>query len=127
MLKRVTNITYWASEDLKTSADFYVAVGFELENIDERWASVKLGDFHIVLLPPSQGDAEFDKDRLSQSKGEGAYLYVEADDVDQLYDELKTKGLQPSSQPRDWPWGNREFVIKDPNGYKLCFWQLAAK
>lgn len=24
--------------------------------------------------------------------------------------------------PRDWPWGNREFVLKDPDGYKLVFW-----
>jgi catechol 2,3-dioxygenase-like lactoylglutathione lyase family enzyme len=29
----------------------------------------------------------------------------------------------PATEPRDWEWGNREFIIKDPDGYKLCFSQ----
>jgi len=43
--------------------------------------------------------------------------------VDAKYAELVAAGITPRSEPRDWPWGNREFIVKDPDGYKLCFWQ----
>ena len=55
------------------------------------------------------------------NKGAGLFLYFEVDDVDEYYEDLLSKGLKPSSEPRDWPWGNREFVIRDPDGYKLVF------
>lgn len=34
-------------------------------------------------------------------------------------------GMKPSSEPRDWPWGRREFVLRDPDGYKLVFFKKA--
>lgn len=68
-------------------------------------------------------EPEFAADALGAAKGLGAYLYVRVDDVDATYRRLTEQKLTPSSQPRDWPWGNREFVIKDPDGYKICFWQ----
>lgn len=52
-----------------------------------------------------------------------ARIYLIVDDVDETYKELLEKGLKPSSEPRDWPWGNREFVIRDPDGYKLVFYR----
>jgi len=45
------------------------------------------------------------------------------DDADASYQEVVAKGIKPSSEPRDWPWGNREFVVRDPDGYKLVFFQ----
>jgi uncharacterized glyoxalase superfamily protein PhnB len=48
---------------------------------------------------------------------------LSVDDVDSTYQELVDKGLTPSSQPREWPWGNREFVIRDPDGYKLVIFK----
>ena len=123
MLKRVTNTLYWVG-DLDKSVQFYERVGFEPDEQDDLHASFKLGDFKILLVPP-RDEEQFTRDAMSQAKGEGMYLYVEVDDVDATYQELTAKGLMPSSEPKDWPWGNREFVIKDPNGYKLCFWQTS--
>ena len=51
----------------------------------------------------------------------GMYIYIRVDDVDVEYDRQIGLGLQPHTQPRDWDWGNREFITKDPDGYKLCF------
>ena len=51
------------------------------------------------------------------------FVYISVDDVDEFYRGLAQKGLKPSSEPRDWPWGNREFVIRDPDGYKLVFFK----
>ena len=57
------------------------------------------------------------------NKGAGLYLYISVDNVDKFYKKLLSKKLNPSSAPRDWPWGNREFVIRDPDGYKLVFFK----
>ena len=70
-------------------------------------------------------EEEFSKDSMAGEKGRGMYVYISVDDVDKKYEELIKIGLKPATKPRDWNWGNREFILKDPDGYKLCFWQKA--
>jgi len=60
--------------------------------------------------------------RLS-SKGTGVFLYLSVDDVDGFHKGLLSKGLKPSSKPQDQPWGNREFILRDPDGYKLVIFK----
>ena len=57
------------------------------------------------------------------NKGCGTYLYLTVENVNEVYDALLSAGLKPSSESRDWPWGNREFVIRDPDGYKLVIFK----
>ena len=52
----------------------------------------------------------------SPFQGQGMYLTLEVDDVDQLYEELKEKGVDIKVDLRDEPWGDRHFAIEDPNG-----------
>lgn len=52
----------------------------------------------------------------SRFQGEGVYLTIEVDDVDELYHRLKEKGVQIKIDIRDEPWGDRHFAIQDPNG-----------
>ncbi len=52
-------------------------------------------------------------------KGEGVYLTIEVDNVDQIYMELKKKGVQIKIDLRDEPWGDRHFAISDPNGVNI--------
>jgi uncharacterized glyoxalase superfamily protein PhnB len=66
---------------------------------------------------------EFQKEAKLSDKVAGLYLYISVDNVDDYYNNLVSKGLKPKSEPRDWPWGNREFVIRDPDGYKLVFFK----
>jgi Uncharacterized protein conserved in bacteria len=49
-------------------------------------------------------------------QGQGMYLTIEVDDVDQLYNELKEQGVTIKIDIRDEPWGDRHFAIEDPNG-----------
>jgi catechol 2,3-dioxygenase-like lactoylglutathione lyase family enzyme len=48
--------------------------------------------------------------------GQGMYLTIEVDDVDQIYKDLKKKGVEIKIDLRDEPWGDRHFAIQDPNG-----------
>ena len=77
------------------------------------------------VLVNMRDEDEFSKDSMSGKKGKGMYVYIQVDDVDAKYQELLKLGLTPATEPRDWNWGNREFIQKDPDGYKLCFWQPA--
>lgn len=48
--------------------------------------------------------------------GKGVYLTIEVEDVDQIYEQLKAKGISFAVDIRDEPWGDRHFAIIDPNG-----------
>ena len=52
----------------------------------------------------------------SKFQGDGVYLTIEVDDVDYLYQQLKSKGMEIKIDLRDEPWGDRHFAIQDPNG-----------
>nr|WP_294904521.1 VOC family protein [uncultured Lacibacter sp.] len=54
-------------------------------------------------------------------RGEGVYLTIEVNDVDQLYLDLKKKGIAIKIELRDEPWGDRHFAIQDPNGIGIDF------
>lgn len=48
--------------------------------------------------------------------GKGVYLTIEVDNVDELYEEIKGKGVKIAVDIRNEPWGDRHFAILDPNG-----------
>lgn len=66
---------------------------------------------------------EFKEDIKVREKGAGQYLHISVEDVDEYYKKLLGNGLKPLGEPQDYPWGSREFVIQDPNGYKLVFFK----
>ncbi len=119
---KITNLLFWV-QDNKTSERFYKKLGFKVLHTDDQYSVVELDGFQIMLIT-MRDENEFAKDSMAAEKGRGMYVYVSVGDVDAKYEELIGIGLKPVTQPRDWPWGNREFILKDPDGYKLCFWHL---
>ncbi len=122
---RITNLLFWVQEN-KLSEKFYKKLGFEVRVSDDEHTVVVLDGFTIDLVC-MRDDEKFVRDSMSGDKGRGVYIYINVDNVDALYAKLIEVGLKPHTQPSDWPWGNREFVLKDPDGYKLCFWQTLAR
>lgn len=118
---KVTGLVLWV-QDATLSAKWYKKIGFEVVSETERDAVVKLGNFQISLVTMRDED-EFNGDSLAAEKGRGMYIYIQCNDVDELHVRLQDSGITPRSEPRDWGWGRREFVVKDLDGYKLCFWQ----
>jgi uncharacterized glyoxalase superfamily protein PhnB len=49
-------------------------------------------------------------------QGKGVYLTIELEDVDALYQQIKSKGVPFIIDIRNEPWGDRHFAIQDPNG-----------
>jgi uncharacterized glyoxalase superfamily protein PhnB len=57
------------------------------------------------------------------SKGAGVFLYIKVDDVEDFHSAALSKGLDPAGEPQLQPSGNREFALRDPDGYNLVFFQ----
>lgn len=118
---QITNLLFWVQEN-KVSEKFYEKIGFEVIESADDHSTVKLDNFKIILVN-MRDEEKFSKDSMSTVKGMGMYVYISVDSVDEEYKKLLSLGLKPATEPKDWEWGNREFILKDPDWYKLCFWQ----
>lgn len=120
MLKGVNSFLLYVS-DLSKSKTFYESLGFTFVEESENHFVVRLNWFKIQCF--DQSKAEFKIDFEAKERGLGVFFYVSVDDVDAYYKDLISKGIKPSTEPRDWSWGNREFVVKDPDGYRYVFYK----
>lgn len=48
--------------------------------------------------------------------GKGIFLTIEVKNVDKVYEEMKTKGIEIVQELKSEEWGDRHFSIVDPNG-----------
>jgi uncharacterized glyoxalase superfamily protein PhnB len=90
--------------------------------VKDRWEHEgKLGGVEMmagsVIFMLSQDDWKKGRDRV---KGEGVRLYcTTVQDVDVLARQIKARGGTLTQEPRDEPWGMRDFALVDPDGYKI--------
>lgn len=64
---------------------------------------------------------------LSRHVGTGwGRMIFYCDDVDKMHEHLKSQGYH-APQPKDAPWGERFFHIKDPDGHEISMAQLLGK
>lgn len=110
-------------KDLEKSVEFYEMLGFVFKKrIPDVAATAYLNWFWIEFLLENKVVTEsYKEDVAVSSKGAGQYIHISVDDVDAFYSTILAKGLQPAGRPQDFAWGHREFVLKDPSGYKLVF------
>jgi catechol 2,3-dioxygenase-like lactoylglutathione lyase family enzyme len=105
------------TEKLQETKKFYTEVldfGVSFEN-----------EFYLLLhTPNNSAEISFLQPNHPSQKpifqsafsGKGVYLTIEVENVDEVYKELKDKGVQIEIEIRDESWGDRHFAIKDPNG-----------
>ena len=58
--------------------------------------------------------------------GQGA-VNVFVTDVDALYRELRSRGAETLNEPKDYPYGMRDFDVNDVDGNQLCFGMAVAQ
>lgn len=110
-------------KELEPVIEFYQALGFEFKKQTPGVsATAYLNWFWIEFLLEDQVVTKAFKADLGVSpRGAGHYVHINVEDVDEFYEGVVAKGLQPAGEPQDFPWGHREFVLADPAGYKLVF------
>ena len=125
MLKNINILGFYVS-DISATVDFYSKLGFQKTREEKELVEMSLGSMALQFIDKEtakeQGEA-FQKEAFGEPKGTGVYVNVEVEQIDEYYQSLLAKDLKPSTEPRDWPWGHREFVIRDPDRYKLVFYQ----
>lgn len=115
-----SNLLYASNLD-KTFA-FYKLLDFDLEKFEDT-VRIKLNYFTMAFVDENKTPIQNESGKTP--KGLGIYTYIEVDNVDEYYKSIKDAGVDPRTEPKTWPWGKREFVVKDPDGYKLVFYSKA--
>ena len=126
-LKSFSGIVLYVG-DLKASVDFYTKLGFTFKEVGDTAATGYINWFWIDLVQAnSETKQSYQNDAQAERKGDGAFMCLSVDNVDAAYEALVSEGIQPSSEPKDWPYGRREFVVRDPDGYKLVVFMKIKK
>jgi catechol 2,3-dioxygenase-like lactoylglutathione lyase family enzyme len=117
----ISGITCYVA-DLDRTTAFYESLGFRVGERTERSVTVYVNWFWMTFVDEKTAEStEFEAEATTTVRGGGQFTHIKVDDVDAYYSSLVAKGVQLSSEPRDWPWGSREFALRDPDGYKLVF------
>jgi catechol 2,3-dioxygenase-like lactoylglutathione lyase family enzyme len=109
----ISGVTYRV-QDLDRTAEFYEGLGFRRGKEEQDRVTFYVNWFFATFVA-SETEA--------QGAGAGVSLYVKVDDVDSFHEALVSNGLKPEGEPQKQPSGNREFVLRDPDGYNLVFFQ----
>jgi catechol 2,3-dioxygenase-like lactoylglutathione lyase family enzyme len=99
--------------DMARSVRFYEALGFDRiyggENADFTSYRAGGGYLNLGLRADSSGNSVWGR----------TIFYV--GDVDVTYETALAAGMMPEFKPRDAPWGERYFHLRDPDGHELSF------
>ena len=112
-INSVSGITYHV-RDLARSAEFYESLGFRKGAEEPDRVTFWSNWFFLTLIAAKQRKG---------ANGAGAFTYVKVDDLDAYHEAVVAKGLSPEDEPHATNGGRREFVLRDPDGYNLVFFE----
>jgi predicted enzyme related to lactoylglutathione lyase len=105
-----------AVQDLKASKRYYVEVlGFEVDIEPEGWVFLKRDAGSLML-----GECP-DSPAASTLGNHSYFAYFEVQGIDAFHDAVVAAGGETLSEPRDQPWGMREFGVCTVDGHRILF------
>lgn len=123
MISSVSSLLFYV-KDRDTTLNFYKSLGFDT-NFKDNMVQVKVNWFYMNFI--DREASNFKEGFDVEPKGHGVFTYIKVENVDDYYKQILNNGIKPSTEPKDWEWGNREFVVKDPDGYRLVFFNKVKK
>jgi uncharacterized glyoxalase superfamily protein PhnB len=114
-----------ACKDLDKAVKFYTEqLGFKVVKgeSEKDFVTLEFAENSIMLEKDKLFKDALPKlnEELSANKyGVGITIFIHVDDADRRYRDITAKGVEIFSKIETKPWGAREFVIKDPEGYLL--------
>jgi catechol 2,3-dioxygenase-like lactoylglutathione lyase family enzyme len=116
-LNSISGVNYYV-QDLAKTAEFYEALGFRRGKEEPDRLTFYVNWFFVTFSSDSQAeDAEL------ANKGAGLSLHIKVDDIEDFHRGVVAKGMQPASEPQQRRNGGREFLLRDPDGYQLVFFE----
>lgn len=117
-IKRVD--TTFHTEKMQESKEFYMEnFGFELAFESDWYIELVTPekDAGVSFTLPQREEGEF-------FNGRGVILSFEVEDADLEYARLESEGVTIYQGIQDKPWGERSFVVNDPNGVHIYIYTL---
>lgn len=114
--------------DIPRAVRFYQeTLGLHLRFVEgERYALFQVGATKVALQQARGAGADLPvaDDLVAPQAGAGTSVLVcfAVSDVDHWCATLRERGVVISRDPADYPWGDREFSIHDPDGHVLIFY-----
>ena len=115
--------------NLNNSLEFYKIIGFkiEYERPENKFAFISFGEIQFMLQEITDND-KWDVAPLSYPFGNGINFQLEIENADKIYNLLKDNNYKIAFEMEE-NWyrqddkllGNKEFLVKDPDGYLLRF------
>ena len=112
-IKSISGITCYV-KDLKKTEQFYKQLGFTFKKKDSTHIVAYVNWFWIDFILVTK------KSLRPKNEGVGLFVGLNVDDVDKFYKLVVSKKLKTINKPIDLPNGTREFLMRDPDGYKLA-------
>lgn len=107
-------------ERWRDTVDFYRCVLRLPVNVEKDWfVELRLTEHSFVSI------ADARRATIDTSAGKGVTLTLQVDDVQAMRDRLVAAGVDAGAVKRH-PWGALGFFCRDPEGYRLEFWQPSA-
>jgi uncharacterized glyoxalase superfamily protein PhnB len=117
-IKRVDSTI--STNKMQESKEFYMQhFGYKLVYESDWYIELIARDLPangISFTLPQREEGEF-------FNGKGLVISFEVDDVDAEYSRLEAEGLHIYQELQDKPWGERSFVVNDPNGIHIYIYK----
>ena len=117
--------------NLENSLKFYKTIGFKIEydRPENKFVFISLGKIQSMLQEISNND-KWNVMELTYPFGNGINFQLEVDNVNEIYKNLKDNNYKITFEIEE-NWyrqgnrllGNKEFLIQDPDGYLLRFFE----
>lgn len=108
-----------AVKDLAVETDYYLnKLGFERDFTAPGWEFLSFGEFKVML-----GECS-DEMTAEESGNHSWYAHVLVENVDDVNEELISRGASILSPMENKPWGIREFSVVTPDGHRIGFGQI---
>lgn len=119
--------------DVDASIAFYVdALGFTLvraepeEGAPHNFAVVARGNVEFMFAHEAFLGSEM-RAALSHPRASGVDIRVMVDDVDDVYARARERGANILHHVKDQMYGLRDFIVADPDGFRIRFAQRIAE
>jgi uncharacterized glyoxalase superfamily protein PhnB len=112
-----------AVRNMKQTIEFYRdSLGFKMgmifpDAVNPEYADLSKDGMVLMFIPTDNIGI-----KREEKLGVGANIYMQIDgDIDKYHDELKDRGVKIVVDIKDEPYGVRDFMVEDIDGYKLTF------
>lgn len=107
----VSSLLYYVS-DLEKTQKFYEDLGFNFDRSKDK-----------VITYLNWFSIEFRHAEEPAENNCGEYVYIKVDSTQEMYDKIKAKGIEPEGEPVEVEKGVKELQVRDPDGYRLTFFE----